>query len=405
MLRKEMSTMTETDDIVASTEMHLQSRPYRDPDLKVEILALRRLAAAMAHRPDQVLHALCEEVMETCGAESAGISLLQDVDSDGDFYWPAVAGIWAQYEGGGMPRSASPCGVVLKRDSSLIFRDVETQFPAAAEASPRIAEILLSPFRLNGRPIGTIWAIMHSDAKRFDREDKRLLESIAEFASAAYQMAYATTDARQARAQLSLVNDELAHRLKNMLAMVMAIASQTLKDVAERDAVEAFQLRLQALGSAHDILLDQTWVAAPVRLIVERVIANLGQAGRVTISGPDVTLGPKAALSLSLILHELSTNAIKYGALASGNGRVSFGWHITEERDPQFVAHWEEQGGPAVITPTRKGFGTRLIGMGLIGRGSVELSYPVIGVQASFTAPLRLAQHDGLEEPERVRSK
>lgn len=386
--------MTINGDIAASTEAILRARISRAPDHGVENVALRRLAEDMAVRPATVLQTLCEQVMIVCGAESAGVSLLESQDS-ADFTWPAITGRWAPYTGGGMPRSASPCGVVLQQNRSLIFHDVEQQFPAAAAAVPRIAEILLAPFRIGGQPIGTVWAIVHSDVKRFDREDQRLLESLATFAAAAYQMASASKAASTAEAQLKLANHELAHRLKNMLTMVMAIASQTLKGVTERDAVSAFQHRLQALGTAHDILLDQTWVAAPVELITRRVLEAFGGDGRITFGGPDVTLGPRSALSLSLILHELGTNALKYGALSSTEGRVSFHWAVSDSDDPQLTAVWREENGPTVTTPTRKGFGSRLIGMGLIGSGGAKLAYLPDGVTAEFSASLRLAQDQG----------
>ena len=390
--------MLATAEIMASTETFLGARPARDPDYRGENAALRLLAEEIAHNPETVLHRLCEQVLDVCGAESAGVSLLLGSGADADFYWPAIAGAWAAFEGGGMPRSASPCGIVLEADSTLIFHDVEIHFPAAAVGSPRIAEILLAPFRVDGEPIGTVWAILHSDVKRFDSEDRRLLESLARFAGAAYQTTQANKAARDARAQLSLVNHELAHRLKNMLAMIMAVASQTLKDVTEREAVEAFKDRLQALGAAHDILVDQSWVAAPMRIIADSVVGQLGVAERVTIEGPDVTLGPRAALSLSLMLHELATNAIKYGALSVPEGRIEFGWLIDDEPDTVLIAHWNERGGPLVKPPERKGFGSRLIGMGLIGRGSVKLDFDTEGLSAEFEAPLRLAQEMGREE-------
>lgn len=183
-----------------------------------------------------------------------------------------------------------------------------------------------------------------------------------------------------------------------MLTMVMAVASQTLRDVTERDAVEAFKDRLQALGSAHDILVDQTWVEAPIRMIAERVIGQLGEAGRVAIAGPDLMLGPRAALALSLMLHEFGTNAMKYGALSAPSGTISFSWDVVKGEEEMLVARWQEAGGPPVSEPATKGFGSRLIGMGLIGRGSVRLSYPHDGLSAEFDAPLRLAREMGREE-------
>lgn len=389
-------------DILASTEALLRSRPSREPDYKSENEAVRRLTEEMAERPDKVLRILCEQILAVCGAESAGVSLLKTIDAESDFYWPAICGVWAPFEGGGMPRSASPGGFTLAYNQPLIFHDVEKQFPAAAGVEPRIAEILLAPFRVNGVPIGTIWAIMHSDAKRFDGEDRRLLESLARFAGVAYQMTKAEKEASEARAQLSVVNHELGHRLKNMLAMVMAIASQTLKGVSDRHAVDAFEARLQALGQAHDILLEQTWTAAPIRIVAEGVLEMLGMIDRVDYDGPEVMLGPRAALALSMALHELGTNAIKYGSLSVPEGWASFRWTATNDDEPRLLATWQEEDGPPVSSPKRQGFGTRLIKMGLIGSGGVSLSYPITGIQADFEAPLRLVQEQGRKEARRA---
>lgn len=394
--------MDETGDILASTEALLRSRPSREPNYKSENDAVRRLTEEMAGRPDQVLRVLCEQILLVCGAESAGVSLLKTIDADSDFYWPAIRGVWASFEGGSMPRSPSPCGLVLAYDQPLIFHDVEKQFPAAARARPPIAEIILAPFRVNGVPIGAIWAIVHSDAKRFDSEDRRLLESLARFAGAAYQLTNAEKEANEAKAQLSVVNHELGHRLKNMLAMVIAIASQTLKGVSDRHAVNAFEARIHALGQAQDILLEQTWTAAPIRVVAEGVLDMLGMLDRVDYDGPEVMLGSRAALALSMALHELGTNAIKYGSLSVPEGWASFRWTATNEDDPRLLATWLEEDGPPVAAPTRQGFGTRLIKMGLIGSGGVSLSYPITGVQADFEAPLRLVQDEGREETGRA---
>lgn len=387
--------MSDVGQIVAFTDKHLNERPVRAPNYEAESKALRRLAEQMGRQPDDVLLTLCQEVLTVCGAESAGVSLLVDENSD-EFQWPAIAGLWAAFQGGGMPRNASPCGLVIQANRSLLLHDVERQFPAAAVASPPITEILLAPFRVNGRPIGTVWAIMHSDPKIFDREDQRLLESLAHFAAAAYKMAGAVGDTGKAREQLKLVNLELSHRLKNMLSVILAISSSSLRTVTPRSDVLVFQARLRALAAAQDILVNHARGAADIGELANAAIGNLCDADRVEISGPQVEVGPSAALSLSLILHELVTNALKYGALASPDGRVTFVWSITDEEKPRIIAHWTERGGPPVELPKRKGFGTRLISMGLIGQGDATVRFQREGLEVAFAAPLRSVTEGGL---------
>lgn len=518
--------MSGRDDILASTEMHLKARPSRSADHQAENRALRRLAREMAARPDNILHVLCEQVLDLCEAESAGVSLLGGKDGQGDFTWPAVAGAWATYTGGGMPRDTSPCGVVIDRNASLLFHEVERDFPAVAHAAPRIREILLAPFYIEDRAIGTVWAIIHSNRKQFDREDRRLLESVAEFAAAAYQL-YSETERRaegerqreavttelrereqflssvlaastdcikvveldgtlsfmseggmktmevsdfndvrgcpwpdflkdvgigaardaieaaklgqsshfessadtflgtpkwwsvsvspimdadgkvarilsvsrdhtavqDAREQQQLLNGELSHRLKNVLTLVQAIANQTLRDADNlEEASAAFAARLASLGRATDVLTATSWHTAEMHdAVAAGLTAISGAENRISIAGPQVMLNPQAAMALTLVMHELVTNAVKYGALSNENGSVELEWHVISEAEGQrFSLLWREEGGPPVTPPTRKGFGSRMIERSLRAyfRGDTTLSYRPAGVEFRIDAPL-----------------
>lgn len=189
-----------------------------------------------------------------------------------------------------------------------------------------------------------------------------------------------TTAAMRTQIESEVLREELAHRLKNTLAMVQAIASRTFSDAQEK---EAFQARLTALAEAHDVLQCQHWSAVSMRATVDALLALHGR--RFDIAGPDVQLGAKATVGLSLVLHELATNAIKYGALSVPQGRVSLHWDIQAD---ELAMCWRESGGPAVAAPTRQGFGSRLIDMGLLGTGHVERRYPVAGVEVELRVPL-----------------
>ena len=374
------------DNPVLQTEQWLLSRPSRSRDHARENAALLALADEMAQRPENVLQLLCELILDTCDADSAGVSLL-DHDSD-EFVWPAVAGAWAPFVNGTMPRSASPCGQVVKHDRVLIFRDIVAQFPAAAQASPEIDEILLAPFHVDGVPVGTVWAISHRAGRQFDREDRRLLTDLARFTAAAYQTTSARESARTAQRQLSIANRELGHRLKNLLTMVIAITGQTLKRHKDQDDVRSLEKRFEALGAAHNVLIEQQSSAATIGDIARDVLGAIGQLNRVTIEGPEVTLGPRTALACSLILHELGTNALKYGALSSEGGRTTLSWEVDRQADPTLLLRWREAGGPAVIKPKRTGFGSRLVGMGLVGSGGAVIDYDPDGVRVKLSAPL-----------------
>ncbi len=190
-----------------------------------------------------------------------------------------------------------------------------------------------------------------------------------------------------------VLTQELSHRLKNTLTMVQALASQTLKHVPDQTPVRAFEQRLSALSAAHEVLLRQSWAASRIDAVATEVLATLGQIDRIDITGPEVTLGARAALSLSLVLHELGTNALKYGALSAEGGRVTLEWKISGEGEEAVLTlRWEERGGPPPQEPGRKGFGSRLINMGLLGTGGVATRFPPTGLEAIFTAGLRRAQ-------------
>jgi two-component sensor histidine kinase len=198
------------------------------------------------------------------------------------------------------------------------------------------------------------------------------------------------TDHVLAEQRLELINRELQHRVKNTLATVQAIAMQTLRDVTDRGPVEALTQRILALSRAHDTLIQQNWSSADIADAARASIDNFGVSDRVDIEGPSLELGPNATLSLAMILHELSTNAMKYGALSVETGRVSLRWAV-ENTGPEaeLVIRWTEEGGPPAIAPKGKsGFGTKLVKMGLDGTGHVKLDFLSTGLSAELRAPL-----------------
>lgn len=197
----------------------------------------------------------------------------------------------------------------------------------------------------------------------------------------------------EADRQRALLNQELFHRLKNTLAIVQVIASQTLRNVTERDAVSALEQRLHSLGRAHEVLIQENWTEAPIHQVVKLALSLHDDLGRIHVAGPDLTLGAKATLGLSLLLHELGTNASKYGSLSTETGSVSLTWTLEEAGgEPQFCMTWEETGGPTIATPVRSGFGSRLIRMGIVGAGGATSEFLPAGLRASFTAPIELLQ-------------
>lgn len=191
-----------------------------------------------------------------------------------------------------------------------------------------------------------------------------------------------------------LLHQELAHRLKNTLAIVSSIITQTLRSAPDiPSARTSLVARVQALSQAHDILLSGQAGPGSVHAILKGALAVHDEGNRIETTGPDIPIGPKAALTLSLILNELATNAGKYGALSVPNGTVSISLSVsrpTPDSMPVLTIEWIERDGPAVSPPTRKGFGTRLVEMGLSGSAgaSVELVYAPEGLTCRLVAPL-----------------
>jgi len=172
-----------SDDAARRTLRTLHDRPARPEDYKSESQALWTLAHELVDRPYQVQQRLAELVLDLCRAGSAGVSVLVNDGGVDLFKWSAVAGAFGHHLGGTMPRNESPCGIVVDLDHCLLYENLAEDFPATSSLRPEITEIILAPFHVNGRPVGTIWALCHDPQRRFDAEDMRLLTSVASFAS------------------------------------------------------------------------------------------------------------------------------------------------------------------------------------------------------------------------------
>ncbi|HZA01569.1 MAG TPA: MHYT domain-containing protein, partial [Hyphomicrobiaceae bacterium] len=185
--------------------------------------------------------------------------------------------------------------------------------------------------------------------------------------------------------QQNLLTKELAHRIKNSMAVIQSIARQTLRD-APNSFAEAFTGRVQSLAAAHDILLEKGWVCANLKDLADRQLAVAD--GRVRLAGPDVALSPTLATSLGLVLHELVTNASKYGALSAPQGAVELSWQVAADDGHRHVhLTWKERHGPRVAAPDHAGFGSTLIERSLPG-ATVERRFEPEGLLCTIDLPL-----------------
>ncbi|KAA0971208.1 PAS domain S-box protein [Aureimonas fodinaquatilis] len=201
------------------------------------------------------------------------------------------------------------------------------------------------------------------------------------------------TERKHAERLQRVIAQEMQHRVKNIFATVQAIARQTFSGSSDVAAsIQAFNGRIMAMTKAHDLLHSETWDGADLWAVIRQATAPY-DADQFEISGPNVRLSPRAALALSLALHELATNAAKYGALSASSGRVSIEWSIAEYADPILHFWWKESGGPEVFPPTRQGFGSKLIQNVLAAelRGDVTVSHNREGLEFAVTAPLEIS--------------
>jgi PAS domain S-box-containing protein len=195
---------------------------------------------------------------------------------------------------------------------------------------------------------------------------------------------------REREQHLRLLVGELAHRVKNTLAIVQSIASQTLRGA---DSLEEFRAvfggRLGALAISHDLLLEASWESIDLRTLVERTLAPLAPAERVVIEGPPTRVTANVAVSFGMALNELATNAMKYGALSRPGGRVEVRWRSEPASRKRIELRWRERGGPPVEPPQHRGFGSRLLEqLGLELGAELRVDFAREGVEVTVSLPV-----------------
>lgn len=197
------------------------------------------------------------------------------------------------------------------------------------------------------------------------------------------------TERKRAEEYQRLLTNELNHRVKNTLAVVQGLAQQTFKGGAvPPELMKAFDGRLAALSGAHNLLTDRSWEAAPIEQVIADALSPFRSPDHaLKICGPSLVLPPQSVISLALAIHELATNAVKYGALSQHGGELSVVWWIEGER---LKLQWKEEGGPAVSPPSRRGFGTRMLQQALASdmAGKVDIQFQPEGLICLLDAPL-----------------
>ncbi len=387
------------------------------------------------------VHAAVEEVLRGAPGSTFEVDYRTVGGADRQLRWVAANGRLIHQGGRAVRFIGAVRDITRKRQAEIALREAEERYRLALRATKDIVwdwdfaddrvrwnEALTDAFGYDMsdvEPTGTWWIdhIHPEDRERISHDIHAVIDGSGERWSGEYRFRRADgsyafvhdrgfvsrdasgralrmigamldlTERKKADEQQNLLLGELQHRVKNTLAMVQAIASQTFRGSASPQAREAFTARVIALSHANDVLTNAGWAAAPVRDIVKgATIPHCAGPERFDISGPAIEIAARAALSLTLALHELCTNASKYGALSNDEGRVEIAWDVA--KDGQFRLRWAEQGGPPVLKPIHSGFGTKLIERSLgpqLG-GEVRTDFKPDGLVCTFEIPLATVQ-------------
>jgi two-component sensor histidine kinase len=346
---------------------------------------------------DDILNRACELVGR---ALETDLAKLMELLPDGRTFKVRAGVGWRQGIVGEVTVTAaenSPEGLTLK-DGAVISANIDEEdrfeyhdFMTEHGVMAFVNVLVLSS---NGRPP---FGVLQVDSRRprdFTQSDVEFLRSYANLLGAAIERLRVVDELRAAVREKDLLIGELNHRVKNTLTTVQSIASQTLRNAPSLDhASDAIESRLIALSQVHNVLTDRSWAHVALHDIVAQAVEPYRSRGeeRIHVQGPSVQVPPRMALPLAMALQELATNAVKYGALSNGTGRIRVHWRLDGTGSPQRLhLMWEEAEGPPVQKPVRRGFGTRLIERSLAQElaGEVQIEFSKTGVVCSVDAPL-----------------
>lgn len=352
------------------TEELAKRRPKRT-DCQREKRAILDLARELANASSELLPRFVELAMEMTGAISAGLSIF-DAEREPDvFRWKHLHGALARFEGAETPRNNSPCGVTLDAKAPVLVAYPERLYDWIAAENLVLPEVLLVPLVVgNAEPLGTLWVAADTDG-HFDSGDAQELADLAEFVGTALLLRRREEQSRRALEEQETIAQEMSHRLKNLFAITDGMIRGTARNAESPAAMaDALSGRLHALADAHSLvrrkvrdssaILEKKDFGELIRAVVStNTVGRSLTASPFNLEGPSISCSDHASSGLALIFHELSTNAVKYGALKNDDGRISIHWEL-QGQNLQFT--WSESGGPAIAAaPSRSGFGSTLV--------------------------------------------
>ena len=332
-----------------------------------------------AKSTDDIYGAALDAIIRALGCERASILRFDELNVMKFMAWRGLSENYRQAVEGHSPwtrESKDPQPIFIP---DIEAAELDTSLKATIKAEG-IAALAFIPLTTMGGLVGkfmTYYTAPHS----FTEAEIRVAVTIARQLGFGLERMRAEEERQSAEDAKELLLNESRHRIKNTLATVQAIAGQTLRHTKE-DELHAFLARLHALGEAHELLTTQNWNQAQLRDVVERALKPFEsrQQNCFVAAGPSVWLPANTSLNLTLCLHELATNAVKYGALSNGTGQVRVSWELAGDADKRRLRiTWQENGGPPIRVPERKGFGSLLIQS--VGEGETCLDFRPDGLR------------------------
>ena len=324
------------------------------------------------------------------GADGVCFVIRQD---DRCFYMDedAIGPLW---KGRSFPLTACISGWAMLNKQMAVIPDVfaDPRIPHDAYRPTFVKSLVMTPVGADEplAAIGAYWAEVRDPTTA----EIEALQVMARATATAIANASLYNSLKSSLERSAFLNRELDHRVKNTLMTVQSVANLTLRTSPTPEAfVAAFNGRLQTLSRGHELLTREGWSGLPLDEVVELALSAYGEVGgpMIRVEGPDMHLDSETAMNVLAAFHELAANAAQHGALSADGGRVVVTWSVQREADPPTMELvWREEGGPTVVPPTKRGFGTQIVERGLSHRlgGQAELSFPPQGVQFHLRAPL-----------------
>jgi PAS domain S-box-containing protein len=321
-----------------------------------------------------VYAAALDAIARALGCERASILLFDAAGTMKFVAWRGLSDAYRRAVEGHSPWTRATTNPQPIAIDDIDAADLDTSLKATVKAEG-IGALAFIPLTEKGQLVGKFMTY-YTTPHRFSDGEMSLAVTIAR------QLGF-SLERRSAEQAKEMLLNESRHRIKNTLAIVQAIAGQTLRSTPPPER-EAFQARLHALGGAHELLTSDHWDQAPLRELVDHAVKPFGsgQDRRFIIDGPEISLPARTSLMLTLCLHELATNAAKYGALSNGTGQVHIAWEPIDNSGRQRLRlAWRESGGPPVKIPARKGFGSLLIESSFAGEGESSIEFAPGGLR------------------------